>query len=163
MYSIIFLLFIVLANISVALFGEWASILNAFLFIGGDLAIRDKLHEEWKDQLITKMGALILLGGLISFILNKDAGIIAIASVVAFIGASIIDALIYQGLIDQKYLIKANGSNIGGSLVDSIVFPTIAFGGFNLWITTMQMFAKIFGGFFWSLIINYVDAHKSSS
>lgn len=159
----LFLLLIVLANLSVALFGATASIINAFIFIGGDLAIRDKLHEKWKDDLSLNMTLLIVFGGLISFLLNKDAGIIALASLIAFMSASFIDTFVYHLLKDKKYLVKANSSNVFGSMTDSIVFPTIAFGGFNLWITALQFVAKVLGGFIWSLVINYVDANKSPS
>ena len=34
----------ILANLSVATFGPWVSLINAFLLIGLDLALRDWLH-----------------------------------------------------------------------------------------------------------------------
>ena len=45
------------------------------------------------------------------------------------------------------------GSNVFGALVDSLVFPTIAFGGFLPWITLGQFAAKVAGGFLWSLVL----------
>jgi uncharacterized PurR-regulated membrane protein YhhQ (DUF165 family) len=56
-------------------------------------------------------------------------------------------------LIWQKFLIKANGSNFGSALVDSVLFPTIAFGVFMPLIFLGQFLAKVFGGLFWSVVL----------
>ena len=57
----IYLAAIVVANISLLSFGPVASIFNAFILIGLDLSLRDKLHDEWKGRhLWWKMLALIL-------------------------------------------------------------------------------------------------------
>jgi hypothetical protein len=74
-YVAIYLAAIVVANLSVAALGPQAVIVNAFLLIGLDLTLRDKLHDRWNnDQLALRMGALILAGGVISYVLNRDAG-----------------------------------------------------------------------------------------
>ena len=150
---IIYISALVLANLSVAAFGPWVSPINAFLLIGLDLSLRDKLHERWKDRLWLRMGTLIAGAGAISFVLNPAAGTIAIASVVAFIASSLADALIYQRLIKQPWWIKANGSNIASAAVDSIVFPTIAFGSLMPAIVLLQFAAKVLGGLLWSLVL----------
>jgi hypothetical protein len=63
-YVAIYLAAIVVANLSVAALGPQAVIVNAFLLIGLDLTLRDKLHDRWNnDQLALRMGALILAGG----------------------------------------------------------------------------------------------------
>jgi uncharacterized PurR-regulated membrane protein YhhQ (DUF165 family) len=49
---------------------------------------------------------------------------------------------------------RSNISNVAGAAVDSLVFPTIAFGVLMPHIVAMQFFAKIAGGFIWSLLIN---------
>jgi hypothetical protein len=145
---------IVLANLSTSYFGASASVVNAFLFIGLDLTSRDKLHESWgKNGFVWKMSALILVGSLISYILNRNAGTIALASFVAFACAAIIDTVVYQILKNKSYMIKVNGSNVFGSLADSIIFPTIAFGGFSILITILQFLSKMAGGFVWSYIL----------
>ncbi len=43
-------------------------------------------------------------------------------------------------------------------MVDSLVFPTIAFGGILWTITLGQFLAKVLGGYVWSLVINYADS-----
>lgn len=150
----IYLVAIVIANLTVAWFGPSVIIINAFLFIGLDLTARDKLHEAWDNKgLIWKMGLLILAGSVISYALNKDAGRIAIASFSAFALAAVADTIIYHLLRDKIRLVKVNGSNLVSAGVDSIVFPTIAFGVFMPWIVLGQFVAKVLGGFVWSLIL----------
>lgn len=150
----LYLAAIVAANLSIAAFGPAASILNAFLFIGLDLSLRDSLHDRWRhDHLALRMGALIAAGGAISYVLNADAGIIAVASTVAFALAATADAVAYAILGDRSFMVRANGSNIVGAAVDSVVFPTIAFGGFLPAVVLGQFAAKVAGGFVWSLVI----------
>lgn len=154
-YILLYLGAIVAANLSVATFGPSAIIVNAFLFIGLDLTCRDKLHDLWKnDHLITKMGALILAGSLLSWLVDRDAGRIALASAIAFGLAAVTDALLYSTMHRWSWLKRSNGSNVGSALVDSIAFPTIAFGSFMPAIIAGQFVAKITGGFVWSLILN---------
>ena len=100
------------------------SIVNAFLFIGLDLSLRDKLHEKWHGKkLFLKMLGLLITGGIITFILNRNAGRIAIASVIAFCMSGAADAIMYEICFKQKKLIKMNVSNGVGAFVDSIAFP----------------------------------------
>lgn len=155
MFSVlVFLGAIVLANLTVVWFGPWIMIVNAFVFIGLDLSMRDRLHEAWHGKhLVVKMFGLIVTGGVITYILNRGAGRIAIASVSAFALASIVDAILYEVLFKRKKMVKMNGSNIGGALVDSIAFPTIAFGTFMPLIILGQFGAKVLGGFLWSLVL----------
>jgi len=149
-----YLIAIVLANLSTTYFGACASIVNSFLFIGLDLTARDKLHEVWhKNGLVLKMTVLIATGSLISFIINSNSGMIAIASFVAFMLAAVVDTITYQFLYKHVYLIKVNGSNVLSALTDSMVFPTIAFGGFMPLVTLGQFAAKVLGGFVWSILL----------
>lgn len=162
MYVLIFLISIVLANLSVNYFGPKVVILNAFILIGLDLTLRDKLHEQWHEKnLVLKVFGLVVVSGVITYLLNQGAGRIALASVSAFCGAMVVDAIIYQWLFKAKFLIKSNGSNIGSSVIDSILFPTIAFGVFMPWIILGQILTKIGGGFLWSLLIAKVRSNKS--
>ena len=80
-----YLVAIVLANLLVAEFGTKAVLVVAFLFIGLDLTSRDYLHEIWQSKLWLKMLLLIGVGSLLSWLLNKDAGQIALASFLAFL------------------------------------------------------------------------------
>jgi uncharacterized PurR-regulated membrane protein YhhQ (DUF165 family) len=151
----------VLANLTTAAFGPAWSIVNAFLFIGLDLTSRDKLHDTWHGNgLAWKMAALIAVGSLLSFALNRNAGIIALASFVAFALAAMADTLIYAILRKRNasYMRRVNGSNLAGAAVDSFVFPTLAFGGFDPWITAGQFAAKVCGGFLWSLVLRRTES-----
>jgi hypothetical protein len=153
-YIVLYLAAIILANLSSAHFGPGASVVNAFLFIGLDLTSRDKLHDKWQGRsFVWKMGTLIAVGSLISWLLNRNAGTIAMASFVAFASAAIVDTVIYQLLHKRDYLVKVNGSNVFSALTDSIIFPTLAFGGFMPLVTLGQFAAKVAGGFVWALIL----------
>jgi hypothetical protein len=149
---------IVGANLTIAAFGPWVSPINSFLLIGLDLTLRDRLHDVWGGKnLWPKMFALIAVAGLVSYVVNPAAGRIAIASSVSFILAGLVDAGVYHWLRSRAktsdYMIRVNGSNAAGALVDSFVFPTLAFGVFMPAIVAMQFAAKLGGGYVWSLIL----------
>ena len=150
----LYLVAIALANLSVSYFGPSSAIVNAFLFIGLDLTTRDRLHQQWHGKhLWLKMFALVASGSILSYILNANAGPIALASFVSFLVSGLVDTLVYHLLRDRKDLIRVNGSNISSALADSLIFPTLAFGQFLPLIVLGQWLAKITGGFIWSLIL----------
>lgn len=154
-YVGLYLAAIVLANVSVATFGPSVTVINAFLFIGLDLTARDKLHEDWRGRnLFVKMSSLIASGSALSWLLNREAGPIAIASLVAFAASATVDALMYHALGKYPRWLRINGSNIPSALVDSLVFPTLAFGSFLWPIVVGQFAAKVVGGFVWSLLLS---------
>ena len=162
-YSVIYIAALVLANLLVALFGPWFSAINAFVLIGLDLSLRDKLHEQWQNnKLILKMGGLIAVASVISYLLNPAAGAIALASFVAFALAMIADTIAYHFLQKKSWMIRSNGSNVAGAAVDSIAFPTIAFGGLMSEIVALQFIAKLFGGGIWSFLLTKIPqkAHQ---
>lgn len=153
-YVIMYLVAIVLANLSIYWFGTTFVFINAFFFIGLDLVARDKLHERWKnDKLFLKMLSLIFIGSAITILFSLGAWQIAIASFLAFLLAGITDTIFYQLLIKKHRMIKINGSNIPSALVDSFVFPTLAFGQLLPFVILGQFIAKVMGGLFWSLVI----------
>lgn len=155
MYVALYLITIVAANLSVAYFGPVSTIVNAFLFVGLDLTLRDALHERWENRhLWLKMGGLLLVGSGLSWVLQRDAGMIAVASMAAFAAAGVCDAVLYHLLRGRPRLMRVNGSNLLSSLVDSLVFPTIAFGALMPTIVLGQFAAKLLGGFLWSLVLN---------
>jgi queuosine precursor transporter len=145
---------IVAANLLVAHFGPWFSPINAFVLIGLDLSLRDWLHDKWRHEL-WRVGALIATAGVISYVLNPAAGRIAVASTAAFTIAATVDALVYHRLIDARWLVRSNGSNVGGAAADSIAFPLIAFGWFPGLpaIIALQFAAKVAGGAVWSVAL----------
>lgn len=153
-YVAIYLAALVIANLLVAKLGPWFSPINSFVLIGLDLSLRDKLHDAWQgENLAIKIGCLIVAAGLISYLLNPAAGTIALASVVAFCAAMAADSIVYQLLRRQGWMTRANGSNMAGAIVDSLIFPTIAFGSFVPQRVALQFVAKVFGGAVWSLVL----------
>jgi uncharacterized PurR-regulated membrane protein YhhQ (DUF165 family) len=138
-----------LANLSVAAFGPSVTAINAFVLIGLDLALRDWLHVRLK---VWQMGALIAFTGALTFVLNPAAGQIAVASAVAFTAAALVDWGTFVKL-KGTWLIRANGSNVAGAAVDSIIFPTIAFGALMPQIVLAQFVAKVAGGALWAWLL----------
>ena len=58
-WAVVYIAALVTANILVAVFGPKVSVINAFLLIGLDLSLRDKLHDLWRgDRLVSKMGEI---------------------------------------------------------------------------------------------------------
>ena len=140
------------ANLSISHFGPWVSPINSFLFIGLDLALRDMLHQKLKTW---QIGCLIIGTGLLTYILNPAAGMIAIASAVSFTAAYVIDWAVFAKL-SGTWVNGVNGSDVAGAAVDSIVFPTLAFGVMMPQIVAMQFAAKVAGGAFWAYLISKV-------
>lgn len=151
----LFLTAIAAANLIVARFGPVAVIPVGFVLIGLDLIARDVLHDRWRgDYLPLRMTALIAAGGLVAYVINADAGRIAIASVLAFTTAQAVDTLVYQAVSRWSRLIRMNASNAPSAVVDSAVFLTVAFGAFMPGLIIAQVLAKWAGGFVWSLVFN---------
>ena len=139
----LYLTAIVLANFAVTYFGVVASIATAFFFIGLDITARDALHERWYGRgLVWKMAALIAAGSIISAALNVKTSRVALASFASFAGANLVDALVYQRLHARPRLQKINGSNVVTLLVDSILFPTLAFGAVMPVVIVLEFVAK---------------------
>ncbi len=146
---------IVPANLLVTWLGPRATIPTAFLFIGLDLTSRDHLHEAWRHRrLFLKMAALVFAGSLLSWLINRNAGPVAVASLAAFAAAGAVDALTYHFLHRYSRWIKVNGSNVLSAAADSVIFPTVAFGSLLPWIILGQFTAKVVGGFVWMLLLD---------
>lgn len=160
MLVLIYLIAIVTANLLASWLGPSITIFSAFVFIGLDLSLRDRLHDEWKDHLVLKMSALIAAGGLLSYFANPAAGRIAIASTVAFTVAATADGVVYH--LAQRYekFHQMNLSNVAGAAFDSVLFPLIAFGGFLPFITAGQFAAKVGGGAVWAAVILLVRRQR---
>lgn len=139
-----------LANLSIAHWGPWVSPINAFILIGLDLALRDWLHTRLR---MWQMGALIAATGALTFALNPAAGHIAVASAVAFTTAALVDWSVFIRL-PGSWLQRANGSNVAGAAVDSLIFPTLAFGVLIPHIVALQFIAKVAGGAIWAWFLN---------
>lgn len=154
-YVLMYLVAIVAANLTVAWWGPQMTIFNALVFVGFDLVARDRLHDAWHGNgLVWKMASLIAVGSLLSWLLNRDAGQIALASFVAFAAASVVDTGAYHLLRHRVWWQRVNGSNVLSAAVDSLVFPTIAFGAFLPRIVAGQFAAKVLGGAAWAWVLN---------
>jgi len=137
------------ANLSVAAFGPAISPVNAFVLIGLDLALRDWLHVRLKAW---QMLALIVAAGAITYALNPAAGKIAVASSAAFTAAALVDWATFARM-RGSWLFRANGSNVVGAAVDSLIFPTLAFGALMPHIVALQFVAKVVGGAMWAWVL----------
>lgn len=150
----IYLLAFILSNFIVLWFGATGLIFTALLLIPFDFVMRCMFHERWKGiELIIKLGALIILSSLITYIINADSKSIALGSMFGFASAQIAAGIFYQIVIRKSYLIKVNGSDLIGILFDSIVFQYVAFNIIDFNITISQTMLKFMGGLFWYWIL----------
>lgn len=151
---------IVLANLSVAVFGAASTAINAFLFVGLTLSTRDRLHDAWGGHVKRNMALLIAAGAVLTLVINvlpwfRFPGVERItgASIAAFASSEAVDAAVYHLQRHRPFLVRSNTSNVFGAAVDSVVFPVLAFGGFPVAIVLGQFAAKVLGGLVWSLVL----------
>jgi uncharacterized PurR-regulated membrane protein YhhQ (DUF165 family) len=141
------------ANLISAHYGPKASIYNAFWLIGLTLVLRDALHDRWQRHRVVKMGALIIAGSAVAYLITPSAGRIGIASGIAFLASETVDAIVYHLVRRWSWLERSNASNFFGAAVDSVLFPTIAFGTFAVAITVGQFTAKVAGALLFTLLL----------
>lgn len=146
----LYILSMTAANLLVAQFGPVISPILAFFLIGLDLSLRDYLHERMRAL---QMLAMIATGGALTYLLNPAAGMIAIASASAFTASALTDWAVFAK-VPGSWMRRANASNVAGAAVDSLVFPTIAFGALMPHIVLMQFAAKVAGGAVWAYLID---------
>ena len=153
LYVMMYLTAVVAANLSVATIGPSVAVINAFLFIGLNLTARDKLHDLWRGHgLAWRMALLIFAGAAISFCLG--AGMVAVASFVAFAASEAVDSVSYHTMRGKRKLLQVNGSNVFAAAADSLLFPLLVFGWPLLWWLVLGQFvAKVVGGFIWSFLL----------
>lgn len=137
------------ANLSAATFGPSVTPINAFILIGLDLALRDWLHTRLRA---IQMFGLIAASGALTYALAPSAGVIAVASACSFTAAALTDWAIFAR-VSGPWLRRANLSNLGGAAVDSLLFPTIAFGALIPHIVLLQLIAKVAGGAIWAYVM----------
>jgi uncharacterized PurR-regulated membrane protein YhhQ (DUF165 family) len=137
------------ANLLVSKFGPAITPLLAFFLIGLDLTLRDWLHVRIRPW---QMGALILFAGLLTWLLNPAAQNIAIASAVAFMVSGLVDWLVFSKA-SGSWASRSFKSNIAGAAVDSLIFPTLAFGALMPAIVLAQFTAKVVGGAVWAFLL----------
>lgn len=169
---VVYLGALVLANLAAATWGPAVTIPNAVLLIGLDLTLRDRLHQRWWYEgragghrwlLPLRMGLLIATAGALSYLVVPGAGPIAVASAVAWVVASIVDALVYQLLMRTGRDRAVLGSNVASAAVDSALFPTLAFGGFLPLVTLGQFVAKVAGGALWLVVLRALSQRRQAA
>ena len=139
-----YLLAIVVANLSVAHFGQVALIFTGLLLIPFDFVARDLLHDRWKNEkLYDKIGMLILAGAVITVMLNRDATAVAFASVIALVAGTTLNTYLYQKFYHLLRVTRMTFSNAVVSVVDSTLFPIIAFGFIDWRISAGQIVLKL--------------------
>lgn len=140
-----YLLSITAANLIIQYAGPQATIITAFIFIGLDLVLRDKLHGKISNL---KMFGMIAAAGLITLAINVAAWQIAVASSISFAVASIADWCVFARS-SGSWSIRSHKSNFVGSVIDSALFPTLAFGAIMPGVMVGQVVAKFVGGAMW--------------
>lgn len=127
-----------------------------------DMTARNVLHELWRGgYLFVKMGVLIAAGATVSFATGGSSQAVSVASFVAFASAGAADSVTYQWLVSRPAMVKMNASNAVASVVDSVLFPLIAFGYISLPIMAAQATLKFTGGLVWSLAGRHLVARVS--
>jgi uncharacterized PurR-regulated membrane protein YhhQ (DUF165 family) len=172
---LVYVVAMVATNLAVWWFGPWSSPIIAFLLIGLDLMMRDVMHERLDRK---RLAIIVIVGGFITWLVNPAAQQIAVASAIAFSLAALANWIAYQFVgagadnhlpegnssrpWSLPWLIRANGSNVVGAAVDSIVFPTMAFGVFLPEIISLQFVAKVAGGAVWCFVARDYPAAEST-
>jgi len=153
-YSILYIGAFIMANLLVLKFGKIGILISSLIFIPFDFIMRCFFQETLKGkELYLKLGGLILIAGVISFIINSDVKNIAIASFFSFISSQVTAGIIYNYLKNKTYLIKVNGSDLIAIVIDSIIFQYIAFNMLDYKITLSQIVIKFIGGFIWYVVL----------
>ena len=102
---------------------------------GATFVLRDTIHDRYGKRAVI---ALIAIGAVLSAVISPA---LAIASGVAFLLSELADLAIYAPLRRRGYIRAAIASNIAGSIVDSILFLTLA--GIPLAFAPGQIIGKL--------------------
>lgn len=137
------------ANLLVARFGPMVTPINAFVLVGLDLALRD-----WLQVKISRSGmlGLVLLTGVLTYVLAPEANMIAMASAVSFTVAAFADWMTFVRM-SGTWTKRSLGSNVVGAAVDSLLFPTLAFGALMPAVVAWQFAGKVAGGAVWTWVL----------
>lgn len=160
----LFMAAVVVANLSVAHFGQAALPFTAFVLIPFDLVVRDVLHETWRGRwLWLRMSLLISTGSILTAALSLDAKQVAFASFAAFLLSGFSNAVVYHLLDHQRRIFKMNASNLVAAVIDSTVFPVIAFSSVSIGLCFAQAGSKFVGGLVWSSAFLFLLNKRSSN
>jgi hypothetical protein len=145
----LFLAAVVAANLLVNHYGPSSTPYVAFGLIAFDLSARDRLHLELDgSQRWVVLGVLIALGSALTYLLNNGASEVALASVVAFAAAMIVDSLLFILGAPLDAQRRVTVSNTGAAATDTLIFFAIAFGLSTVPFVLIfsQFTAKVAGG-----------------
>ena len=106
------------------------------------------------------MGILILATGCLTYLVNPAARSIAIASAVAFTAAALADWATFRAVSGSWIRRNVAGATVGAA-VDSILFPTLAFGALLPALVVAQFAAKVAGAAVWGWLIRPREARTS--
>lgn len=170
----IFVTVMALANLAIAHFGPWFLPVTAFVAVGVVLVTRDYLHDVWASRggsFWPRMLVMIAAAGVLAYAVDQSAGMIAIASVAALTGSSIVETLVFQGVFRRRWMVRSNASNVAGAVADSLIFPVVAFGvtGVGGWAALLALVAtqaatKTLGGLLWATVFRFTlnpDARRA--
>jgi queuosine precursor transporter len=135
-YASLILVAVVVANLLVNAHGPSVTPYVAAGLIGFDIVGRDRLHLDLSGPARwAALGVLIGAGSLLTWLLNPDAGDIALASVAAFAGAMVVDSIVFE--------------------LDTTVFFAIAFGlgAVPFVLIFSQWTAKVAGGAIFGMLL----------
>lgn len=144
-----YVLALTLANLLVAQLGPPSAPAIAFVLIGFDLAMRNRLQVELDRG---AMAWLILGAGAVTLVVNPAAHQIAVASCVAFICAAGAEWFTFS-VASGTWLQRSVAAALVGAAIDSLIFPTLAFGMLLPGIMAAQFAAKAIGGTLWSFVL----------
>lgn len=147
---LVYLAAVVAANLSIGYFGPVAAPVNAFLFIGLDLALRDHLGVRLP---VVAMLALIIVASALTLIISPGTAQIARASAAAFAVAALLDWWVFRALAGRSWAMRGHLSNVFGAAADSTIFPVLAFGAVMPSVTAAQFLAKVAGGALWVFVL----------
>jgi queuosine precursor transporter len=151
----LYLAAIVASNLVVAHWGQAALIFTAWILIPFDFVARDVLHGRWKGRsLYLRIITLMIVGGAITVAMNTGALWVAIASVLTFSVGVALNTLLYEVWWDKPRLRRMIYSNTAVSLVDSLMFPLLAFGSLSISLSIAQFLSKAAGSFVWASVVN---------
>lgn len=152
------------ANLLVNHYGPSSTPYVAFALIGLDIAARDRLHLNVHGiyRWLT-IGSLIVCGSVITYLVNQNAGDVALASVCAFAAAMVVDSLVFEAARPLDAHRRVNLSNVFAAATDTLIFFWLAFPGPLSLIPFALIFgqwtAKVAGGAIWGfLLVRETDA-----
>ena len=155
-----FIFAMVVANLTIAIWGPWVSPINAFFLVGISMVSRDVVHGDWigaygkRGALVRTLG-MVAVAGVVAYALNPAAGRIALASALALVLSAAIETLVFHRISNRPWLVRSNGSSAPGAAIDTVVFTYVAFGISveSTLVLLAQWATKAVGGLVWSLAL----------